>query len=333
MQIFDFALDQLDGCETLFPPEIDWDSWVFYHATSSVFEAAIETEGLVWRPGVYSQRDLEAIVKIYKSINWYGTGSGGYAVLHAFSLQGDFRNTGLKPIFFREYSGRSLLYASKDWAGGESATAVRAAFSDLDLYLNSKEVRDEHYEQQRKRCIDLVQKNALPSRVIRVDLEWLRSQVDKLKTLRERCQKLLKSHTHGVVYAIKFNPEDIPFIEFSDASGLRSYRPLAVDRIVAKARLFTENRNLGLGQEMGTWQKNRWRMDDPSGLLQTLEKYRGSKDKNSLPRIGEPPPYHRPEFVDESAGKNETIEIALKFGTPEMIKYLRNNPLPKFNAS
>ena len=81
---------------------------------------------------------------------------------------------------------------------------MRAAFSDLDLYLNSKEVRDEHYEQQRKRCINLVQENGLPSRVIRVDLEWLRSQVDKLKTLRERCEKLVESHTHAVVYAVKF---------------------------------------------------------------------------------------------------------------------------------
>ena len=117
MQIFDFTFDQLDGCETLFPPEIDRDSWVFYHATSSACEAAIETEGLVWRPGVYSQGDLEAVLKIYKSINWYGTRSGGYAVLEGFS-RGDFRNTRLKPIFFREYSVRSLLYASKDWAGG-----------------------------------------------------------------------------------------------------------------------------------------------------------------------------------------------------------------------
>src|SRR5262249_15880755 len=68
---------------------------------------------------------------------------GGFGVLVSFA-QADFQNSNernRKPIFLAETSFRSLLYASREWAGGETTRALRLALSDLYEYLNNATFR------------------------------------------------------------------------------------------------------------------------------------------------------------------------------------------------
>jgi hypothetical protein len=332
MEIVDHSLHQPGVPKDLFSSEIEGNPWVFYHATSSVYEASIESEGLLWKPSVCSQTDLEAIARIYKSINWCGLNRDGYAVIESFSLQGDFRNTGRKPIFFREYSIRSLHYAGKSWAGGESATAVRNALEDLDAYISDPRIRDQHYERQRDACIRLVKSGGIPSKVIKVNLEWLTDRVKELEPLRTRCDSLLHAHRYGIMFAVIFKPEDLAHLEFCPSSGLRCYKPLTPDRIVGKARIFLEDAKLLAGNNAETWMKNPWREEDPAGLLHALRRLRENIATPEVQEAKEVLPHLRNVFIDEAAGENEAMKIALEFGTPAVIDYVRENPFPDWNS-
>jgi hypothetical protein len=119
------------------------DGWIAYHGTSSTAETTIERQGFVWNDSFYSRSDIEAVASVFRQLGWAGESLGGFAVLASFST-GDFRHLGAsdrKPIFFSATSKRSLLYASRDWAGGETARALRIAFEDLDAFLNSQDFR------------------------------------------------------------------------------------------------------------------------------------------------------------------------------------------------
>jgi hypothetical protein len=121
------------------------DGWIAYHGTSSAAETAIESQGFVWNDTAYSRSEIEAVANVFRQLGWAGKAGGGLGVLASFSTS-DFRHLGAedrKPIFFSATSKRSLLYASRDWAGGETARAVRIAFEDLDAFLNSQDFRRE----------------------------------------------------------------------------------------------------------------------------------------------------------------------------------------------
>src|SRR5947207_4917055 len=71
--------------------------------------------------------------------------------LHSFPTR---RSSDL--IFLAETSIRAALYASREWAGGETARALRYAFKDLRSYLTSEDVGREHYARQEDVRIDLL---------------------------------------------------------------------------------------------------------------------------------------------------------------------------------
>jgi hypothetical protein len=330
MKVFDFTAEQLEKCRTLFPSNIDQDPWVFYHATSSVAEAAIESEGLVWRPGVYSKSDLQTVARIYKGMDWCGENTDGYAVLAGFSLSVDFDKNMTKPVYLSEYSTRPLEYASRSFAGGETARAVRIALEDLYSYLGSTELRREHYERQRRRCIRLVRRGDLPCRVIKVNIEWLGSRLQDLKTLEEACEQLLRRYEYGLVYAVKFNQSDLSSLEFSKIWGLRCFAHLPLERLLAKARLHCGDAELNSQNDEDARRWNNWRMEHPDGLLVALFQYQKEHGESQQQPLSMAPLLRQPEeFRDPSAGQNEGIEIALRHGTAAVIEYIRNNPSPK----
>jgi hypothetical protein len=207
--IFDFDETQLSEAGRFFPPDISNDSWVAYHGTCSLFEADIDRDGLRWTQGVCSLQEVEEIVRIFRSMNWEGVSGGGFPVLAGFTLDHDFQWGNTKPLFFAETSGGAAGFASPDFAGGETARAIRYAMRDLRLYLDDDRVRSEHYENQRRWCVEVLQQNGLPSRVIRVDLNWLCDQLRELEQLTNDCQSLQTSYTHGVVYAARFSPRNL----------------------------------------------------------------------------------------------------------------------------
>ena len=321
----DFKAGDLRSITTLFPDSIDRDAWVFYHATSSLAEDAIDSMGLAWTPAICSFEEVETLVRIFRSMNWSGLHTGGYVVLASFTLQGDFQGKKAKPIYFREYSCRSLIYAKRDLAGGESASAVRLAMRDLEGYHRNQAVRQEHYEHQRQACIQEVRSGYLPTPVMRVSLEWLGRQIEALGELWARCEEICTRHTHGVVYAVRFTPDDLPFLDYSDPMGLRCYRPLPVERIVGKARILAPDFDPPAGNGYEEFEANLWRHETEGSLLYALREYKNARRSCETVSDGGCWPYSPPEFLDASAGVDESALLALQFGTSEVQEYIRRS--------
>ena len=316
---------ELQECDTLFESDIDQDPWVQYHATSSLYEDRIDAEGLQWTSNVFSAADILDVIRVFRSMNWCGVHTGGYAVLGSFSLA-DFQGKDFKPIYFREYSVRSLPYAERDFAGGETSRALRYAIRDLERYLTEESVRDQHLHKQRRNAISLASQGAIPGRVVRVDLDWLEEKIKRLRPLRERCDALKENYEYGVVYAVRFTRKDIPVLSFSSFMGLRCDAPIPREKIVGKVRIFIDDVNFLMGNGAELYLKNRWRHEDPNGLLATL----AEAEKNGQSHQSSE---HQEQFADEelslidlSCGVDESEKIALTHGGTALVEYVRQNP-------
>ncbi len=313
---------ELQECETLFESDIDQDPWVQYHATSSLYEEQIDTEGLQWTGNIFSAADILDVVRVFRSINWCGVHTGGYAVLGPFSLA-DFQGEDFKPIYFREYSLRSLLYAERDFAGGETARALRYAIRDLECYLAEESVRDKHLYEQRRSAISLVSQSAVPGRVVRVNLNWLEEKIKRLRPLRERCDALKEKYEHGVVYAVRFTRKAIPILSYSSSMGLRCYAPIPCEKVVGKVRVFIDDLRLSWDKAAEFDEKNRWRYEDPNGLLAVLAEAEKNGESYQSPELA----HEGPSLIDLSCGVDESEEIALTHGGAVLAKYVRQNPM------
>lgn len=127
MELTEFSLAQNATIESLFPQAITSDSWILYHATSSIAEERIDTEGLI--PSADHDAMLIKLIKVFRAMNWAGENGAGYPVLKGFLLQ----RASLPNLYFRESSTRSLLYAKRDFAGGETARAMYHALEELKV--------------------------------------------------------------------------------------------------------------------------------------------------------------------------------------------------------
>ena len=125
----------------LFPSEICDDLWMVYHGTSSIFEQDIDKHGLCWRPNLASKAEVQSIVTIFEKMAWAGRHNGGLPVLKPFTLQHDLRTSTIKPIYLAESSLRALTFATYEFAGGETARALRFCLADLHQYLSSPALR------------------------------------------------------------------------------------------------------------------------------------------------------------------------------------------------
>ncbi|MGV1834681.1 hypothetical protein ACQZ6C_07960 [Rhizobium rhizogenes] len=238
--IHQFDPDQVSA-RGLFPDEIEKDPWVMFHGTSGFNAEAIERNGFAFQAGrdLPSPMDIQTLCDVYKAMKWVGNRTGGFAVLEPFSLQHDFLDDGKGLTFFGETSQWALLYATRDFAGGEKLRAIRIALQDLDLYLNLPDVREYHSEQMRRQFDALSKLNAHPihldkARPVHVDLDWLRNALVSLKDLRRLADSAHERHDHGVVYAIRLTPGDAKLLRYNNFMGIEASSPIAASRIVAK---------------------------------------------------------------------------------------------------
>lgn len=328
-----FSGEELRTCDTLFSQEIDRDPWIQYHATSSINEERIDREGLRWVPSICSFDEVVDLVVVFRSMNWAGLHGGGCAVLDGFSLCGDFQGESAKPIYFREYSIRTILYSTRDFAGGESARAVRYALRDLDQYHCDEAVRSKHYDDQRRNAIAEVSIGAIPNRVMRIDLEWLKRQIDRFASLKDRCEACEVSHDHGVIYAVRFQPDDLKRLSYSRSMGLRCYKPIAPDRIVAKVHIKTDDVPLPSGNGRDLSRNNQWRHEDPNGLLCALEV--AHREGTALPKLDTEATFahRRDTLLDTAAGVDESEEIARHYGSPKLAEFVKKHRQRKEDSS
>ena len=236
MQIFPFDRALVKECVQLFPDELCLDRFVVYHGTSGINEHQIDRQGLRWTPGVVTVEQVLRITRIFEQMGWHGGDSGaGYPVLKGFSTH-DCRGS-TKPIFLAQSSYRAMLYACAEFAGGETARAMRAAIADLRLYRDSPDCREQHreYRLAGEREQRHLRDGRLPAEPPDVDLSWLDEQLATLAGVDAMLEDLRIGHRHGVVYAIRFGAGQT-FLAASSAKGLEIDH-VPPERIVGKVRV------------------------------------------------------------------------------------------------
>ncbi len=296
---------------TLVPEHLDRNPWILYHATTSALSQAIERDGFIGREDTAMPAAIRKLLTIYHSIGWHGVSTAGYAVLRGFSF---IRNhtSSERPVYFTAYAHRSPLYAQPDFAGGETARGIRHAYRDLVRYLNEPALREEHLEQARAECIELVKKDGIPIRVVTANLEWMQTRLDELTDVYRRLDALERSGMPGVIYAVEFTPDDLPHIVYRWSCGAAVYRAIPADRIRHKVEILD-------AEEIDAWTdghrslREMWRDEAPNGLLAQLAAHGGKK-------LGDEEWENAQQtldaLIDRAGGTDEGMDLAERYGSP-----------------
>jgi hypothetical protein len=255
-------------------------------------------------------------------MNWCGNDLGGFGVLNSFTLLGDFRGSSVKPVYFREASRMTLLYTTRDFAGGETVRAARRAIRDLEKYLGDEAVREEHYQYQRRNCIRDVREGCIPPPVIRVNLDWLAEQLRNLQAVRGRCAAPYENHAHGVVYAVRFLQRDLPDLEYCSSMGIRCKAPIPPERIVAKARIIGCDYDSSEPANYDWFGEYRWRASLESSLIHALTNHTSQDAPQEIVSEIRTTAEFRIE-LDPAAGHDESAALGMEHGTAEIQEYFR----------
>ncbi len=235
---YEFDPSLLNEKVQLFPDEIENDPWVVYHGTSNIFEPNIDEYGFQWESSMATKEEVSNVVDIFTEMNWGGNDRGALAVLKPFSLEHDFALGNSKPIYFAESSYRAMLYATHDFAGGETARALRKCIYELETYLHDQNIRDADMEYKMMEYNQLLSLNAKAGmRPAEIDLKWLESKVEKLSELKNRCANVHLQSEYGVVYAVKFTQKDIDEksnFDYHASMGLKVFSRIPREKIVGK---------------------------------------------------------------------------------------------------
>jgi len=137
-----------------------------------------------------------------------------------------------------DYPERCLLYSTEDFAGGETARAIRYAAKDLFDYAANEELQQEHYNLQRRECESLVSMGAMPTPVIRPNLDWMRLKLTEIEPLLDKANSLKDQHQWGVVYAIQFSPTDLQRLANGGQEGIQYFGLVGREQIVGRARIY-----------------------------------------------------------------------------------------------
>ena len=235
MQVFDIDSASNFLPTYLFSQEIEANPWVGYHATSSCCEEGIERFGLAGSLHVSSEQ-VYGLRRIFESMNWQGIHQGGYGVLMAFS---SVRSIGVQtpPIYLGSFPKRCLLYATRDFVGGESFRAVGYAVEDLERFMQDAQLRQEHLDSQIASSRAHFELSGQKLRVIDVDLNWLDEQLAPFRPLARMRRDLEMSYRWGTIYAIGFGPGELRNLEDGGSESIRYFGNLTPNKIIAKVRI------------------------------------------------------------------------------------------------
>jgi hypothetical protein len=225
VQVFD--PDRIAATGRLFSDDIDTDAWVMFHGTSGFNSETIERDGFKFPPDLIARDEIQRVINIYEEMNWAGENSGGLPVLKPFSLGYDFSGE-QRRLFFAETSSRALLYATRDFAGGEKLRALRVAFCDLDLYRQKPDVRERHQVRMQSEF-----RRFGAAQPVVVDLGWLENEMVRLQDVRKRADIAHLNHRYGVVYALRMTTTDLAALG-QGTMGIETVTPIPVSRIVSK---------------------------------------------------------------------------------------------------
>jgi hypothetical protein len=191
------------------PDWIDNDDNFLYHGSSNISEDCIEK--LKYNQFChFKKEEIDSIIDLYKKINWYGSPGGGFQVLSTFSIS-DFENN-LKPLFLANQYNRCLLYAHKDFAGGELVRSIFYAIKDLNNYIDNDNIRNEH----KKFIEDNFQYNQI---LYDVNLEVLKEEVKNLNDIYQKSIDIRNLFEYGIIYCFKITPDLYQYINNPKSMG------------------------------------------------------------------------------------------------------------------
>lgn len=238
----EFSFDPpVDDCPNRpFPDEIARDPWVLYHGTSGLAEPQIESQGLCCSSPAFEKPELEAVDSVFESLQWNGRTAASRAVLNPFTLGHDFGDSSSKPTYFAECAYRALTFATRDFAGGEAARALRYSFDELWEFLNDEQVSEPHLQRLLRESEEWRQYGVTSPNPAPADLEDVRRRLESLDYLRSRAIQFWERHPHGVVYAVRFQPADLDEMSYHNSMGVKCFKTVPSDRIVGKTRIPSE---------------------------------------------------------------------------------------------
>lgn len=225
----------------LFSDEFEEDPWVIYHGTSATNSSSIERNGFIYQGERLARDDVTGILKVFDAMKWSGADLDGHVVLASFTRD-DFSLNAKSPIFFADNGVRSLLFATRDFAGGEKLRSVRRALDELNRYLSDASLRADHMATQKSTFDYLTAGRAAESEIElnrprMVDLDWLTEKVRSFRSLYILASLPLDTFAGGVVYAIRMKDSDLPSLSNHSTMGIKAWKPLPPDRIVCKMEI------------------------------------------------------------------------------------------------
>lgn len=235
-----FAPDRVAN-DRLFGDSQDEDAWVIFHGTSAENGEAIERQGFTFASHPLKYADITGIVEVFKAMRWSGNDSAGYPVLSGFSSN-DFTAGSESPIFFTERPTRALLYATREFAGGEKLRAVRRAIHSLKQYLFYEDVRTEHLSEMQTAFSYLTEVGAAPDQIESarprpVDLHWLEKSIDALQPLSDLATQVVTSFSGGVVYGVRVEEANLSSLTHCPQMGIKARSLMPPRQIICKMEI------------------------------------------------------------------------------------------------
>jgi hypothetical protein len=237
--VFQIDSDRVKGHHQLFADGIDEDAWVIFHGTSGFNCESIERDGFDSTHGVISAAQIRRVAAVFERMKWFGDDRGGYPVLKPFSLDHDFQGSDKSRLFFAETSMKALLYATREFSGGEKLRALRRAFNDLETYLNDPRLREQHRDFQKAQFNQLSALNASRAtleavRPVEIDLAWLRRRLADLSNVRQIADEPFRRHDYGAVYALRMTHDDVGHLHWNKFMGIETTARISPSKIIGK---------------------------------------------------------------------------------------------------
>ena len=233
MKIYSYRSTKLDKKARLFDPGIRDDPWVLFHGTSSAYETQIESRGLDTGHLPVTLEELRKLLGIFKSMNWRY--ANYVSSLKAWSFPEAVEDRELRPIFLASVPELAACYCGRRSVGGEIAEMVRGCIRELRGFLREKSVRAESLRLQWEEHEDTATRGIrLP--VIEVSRPWVRSRLADIVRLEQRLLQLQRGHRYGIVYAMRFECDDVKWLHGSGDTYI-SDKGVSPERIIAKARI------------------------------------------------------------------------------------------------
>lgn len=227
--------------DRLFGGFLDEDPWTIFHGTSASNGETIERQGFTFEPHPLKHADITSIVEVFEAMHWSGNDPAGYPVLRGFSSN-DYTAGSGSPIFFTERPARALLYATREFAGGEKLRAARRAIESLKQYLCNDDVRAEHLSEMQEAFLVLTEVGAAPDQIESarpkpVDLRWLEKSIEDLQPLSDLATQAVTSFSGGVVYGVRIEEVNLSSLTYCPSMGIRAWSLLPPAQIVCKMEI------------------------------------------------------------------------------------------------